>query len=236
MINKDSSRSLHVFFLADRARIRALGTLFRRRHSAQRCSPITWSCSADCRCTCGAWLRRTRRSPSLFAARRKSGTADDYGRWSVYLSPGEAGGPFQLTVKATNTITLNDILVGDVWVASGQSNMEFAMNGLVNAAGGNRGRAISQDSHLPGRSTSPQTIRWKMSSSKGWVACTPETVADSSAVAYFFARNVQQKLGVPIGLIETFWGGTAAESWTSLRSLSADACAHARVRVAGKNG
>src|SRR5580693_1155084 len=63
-----------------------------------------------------------------FRGETKSCAADDDGRWSVYLSPGEAGGPFQMNIKATNTIALNDILVGDVWVASGQSNMEFAMN------------------------------------------------------------------------------------------------------------
>jgi len=67
-----------------------------------------------------------------FRGKTKSGTADDDGRWSVFLSPGEAGGPFQLSIKATNTIVLNDILVGDVWVASGQSNMEFPMTGLAN--------------------------------------------------------------------------------------------------------
>ena len=68
-----------------------------------------------------------------FRGETKSCTADDDGRWSVYLSPGEAGGPFQMSIKATNAITLNDILVGDVWVASGQSNMEFPMTEIGRA-------------------------------------------------------------------------------------------------------
>jgi sialate O-acetylesterase len=68
-----------------------------------------------------------------FRGETKSGTADDLGRWSISLSPGEAGGPFQLSIVATNTITLDDVLVGDVWVASGQSNMEFPMTGLNKA-------------------------------------------------------------------------------------------------------
>lgn len=157
-----------------------------------------------------------------FRGQTKAATTDDDGRWSVFMSPGEAGGPFELTIKATNTIVLNDILVGDVWVASGQSNMEFAMTSLVNpeaeiAAAQFPKIRIFMVKHKPADYPLDNV------ESKGWAACTPETVADSSAVAYFFARNIQQKVGVPIGLIETFWGGTAAESWTSLHGLSADA-------------
>jgi sialate O-acetylesterase len=161
-----------------------------------------------------------------FRGETKSGTADDLGRWSIYLSPGEAGGPFQLSIKATNTIVLNDILVGDVWVASGQSNMEFPMTGLVNAeaeiaAAQYPKIRLFQVNQRP--ADYPQENVETKAEAKTWAPCTPESVAKSSAVAYFFARNLQQKIGVPIGLIETFWGGTPAESWTSLRSLSADA-------------
>ena len=159
---------------------------------------------------------------AAFRGETKSAAADDDGRWSVYLSPGEAGGPFQLTVKATNTIVVNDILVGDVWVASGQSNMEFPMTDLANAQ-----TEIAAAQYPKIRlfmvKHKPADYPLEDVESKGWAACTPETVATSSAAAYFFARHLQQKLGVPIGLIESFWGGTAAESWTSLRSLSADA-------------
>jgi sialate O-acetylesterase len=157
-----------------------------------------------------------------FRSETKSTTADDNGRWSIFLSPGDAGGPFQLSVKATNTITLDDVLVGDVWVASGQSNMEFPMTGLVNAQT-EIAAAQSPRIRLFRVDHKPADYPLENVSSKGWAACTPETVADSSAVAYFFARNIQQKLGVPIGLIETYWGGTPAESWTSLHALSADA-------------
>jgi sialate O-acetylesterase len=156
-----------------------------------------------------------------FRGETKSGTADDLGRWSIYLPPSEAGGPFQLSIKAANTIVLNDILVGDVWVASGQSNMEFPMTGLINsdteiaAAQFPKIRLFRVDQK-------PADYPLEDVEAKTWVACTPDSAAKSSAVAYFFARNLQQKLGVPIGLIETFWGGTAAESWTSLRALSAD--------------
>jgi sialate O-acetylesterase len=158
-----------------------------------------------------------------FRGQSQSTVADELGRWSLYFSPGEAGGPFQLTVRGTNIIDLSDILVGDVWVASGQSNMEFPMTQLTDAqteiatARNPRIRLLHVD-HNP--SDYPlENITAKLA----WTDCNPESVADFSAVAYFFGRNLQQKIGVPIGLIESSWGGTPAESWTSLHALSADA-------------
>lgn len=157
-----------------------------------------------------------------FRGETQSATADDLGRWSLYLSPGEAGGPFPMVIKASNTIQLNDVLVGDVWVASGQSNMEFSMKGLANpdaeiAAAQFPKIRIFRVEHRP--SDYPRGDV----EAKTWALCTPENVAETSAVAYYFARDIQQKENVPIGLLETFWGGTPAESWTSLHSLSADA-------------
>lgn len=157
-----------------------------------------------------------------FRGETKATTADELGRWNLYLSPGEAGGPFQITIKATNTIVLSDVLVGDVWVASGQSNMEFSMKSLANAdaeiaAAQYPKIRILRVEHRP--SDYPRSNV----DVKPWVACTPETVAESSAVAYYFARDLSQRLDVPIGLMESFWGGTPAESWTSLHSLAADA-------------
>jgi sialate O-acetylesterase len=160
---------------------------------------------------------------ATFRGETQSAIADDLGRWSLYFSPGGAGGPFQLTVKGTNVITLSDVLVGDVWVASGQSNMEFPMTELTNAqteiatAKYPRIRLLRVD-HNP--SDYPvENIIAKLA----WTDCNPESVADFSAAAYFFARNLQQNIGVPLGVIESSWGGTAAESWTSLDALSADA-------------
>jgi sialate O-acetylesterase len=159
---------------------------------------------------------------ATFRGETKSTIADTLGRWSLYLSPGEAGGPFQLEIKGTNTITLNDVLVGDVWVASGQSNMEFPMHELANpapeiAAAQYPKIRIFRVEHRP--SDYPRADV----EAKTWVACTPESVEDSSAVAYYFARDLYQKMNVPIGVVESFWGGTAAEAWTSLHTLSADA-------------
>lgn len=156
-----------------------------------------------------------------FRGETQSTAADDLGRWSLYLSPGEAGGPFPMVIKASNTIQFNDVLVGDVWVASGQSNMEFPMKQLANpdteiAAAQYPKIRILRVEHRP--SDYPRSDV----DAKTWVPCTPENVAETSAVAYYFARDISQKENVPVGLIETFWGGTPAESWTSLHSLSTD--------------
>jgi sialate O-acetylesterase len=156
-----------------------------------------------------------------FRGETKSTAADELGRWSLYLSAGEAGGPFEMQLKGTNAIVVKDVLVGDVWVASGQSNMEFHMADLNNAESEIAGAqypkirifmVAQRPSDYP-RSDVP---------AKTWALCTPESVKDSSAVAYYFARDLHQKMNVPIGLLESFWGGTAAESWTSLRTLSSD--------------
>ena len=157
-----------------------------------------------------------------FRGETRSATADELGRWSIYLPAGEAGGPFSMVAKATNAITLSDVMVGDVWVASGQSNMEFPMTGLKNAdaeiaAAQHPEIRIFMVDHRPADYPQPDVP------AKTWAACTPERAAKSSAVAYYFAREVAAKQHVTVGLIETFWGGTTAESWTSLRSLSADA-------------
>jgi sialate O-acetylesterase len=159
---------------------------------------------------------------AAFRGETKSTSADELGRWSVYLSPGEAGGPFQMTVKGTNTIVLTDVLVGDVWVASGQSNMEFPMKALANA---DSEIAAAQYPKIRMFRVEHRPSEFPRSDvdAKTWAPCTPETVDDSSAVAYFFARDLYQKMNIPIGLVESFWGGTPAESWTSLHALSADA-------------
>jgi len=157
-----------------------------------------------------------------FRNETRSAIANELGRWSLYLSPGEAGGPFQMTIQGNNTLTLSDILVGDVWVASGQSNMELPMTRVTNSAAE---IAAANDPKIRLFQVNKKASDHPLTDveAKTWVACTPETVADSSAVAYFFARDLRQKESVPIGLIESYWGGTAAEAWTSLRALSADA-------------
>ncbi len=136
------------------------------------------------------------------------------GKWKVSLEPMQAGGPFQLLVKGENAITLSNILVGEVWICSGQSNMEWRVQNSNNPeaeiANGNypRIRHIKVPNTI---SAEPlDDIR-----ETEWMICSPETVGQFTAVGYFFARELQKELNVPIGLINTSWGGTHVETWTS---------------------
>ncbi len=147
-------------------------------------------------------------------------TADKEGAWAVKLRPLKAGGPFPLTVKGKNTITLNKVYVGEVWVCSGQSNMEFALKTAFEADKAIQG-ASNPNIHLlmvPKKRSdsvlSDVTTKWE--------ECSPQSVAGFSAVAYYFGRDLEKDLHVPIGLIASYWGGTPAESWTREQILTSD--------------
>jgi sialate O-acetylesterase len=145
--------------------------------------------------------------------------ADKKGDWSVSIATREAGGPFPMTIAGNNKIELKDVYVGEVWVCSGQSNMEWSVNGS-NAADKESAKSEPANPMLrvfnvkKAVKTSPVTeVGGK------WVEASPETVGGFSAAGYFFARELQKKLKVPIGLIHSSWGGTRAEAWTSARVL-----------------
>ncbi len=148
-----------------------------------------------------------------------STTAKD-GKWKVELAPLKAGGPFEMTIAGDNTIKLSDILVGEVWIASGQSNMQWSVKqsddpqNTVNNSANPQIHLIT----VPRRATpEPQAdIDAK------WEKCGPETIGEFSAVAYFFGRDLEKQLKVPVGLISTNYGGTPAEAWTSHAGLEAD--------------
>lgn len=153
-----------------------------------------------------------------FRAARAQTTADPNGRWQVTLPAQVAGGPFELTVQASDTLRLTDVLVGDVWLASGQSNMEWP---LRNAANGPAETAAARFPNLrlfavPNRAElRPQT---ELAGGE-WQPCTPESAAEFSAVAYYFGRDLLQRYNVPVGLIAADWGGTVAEAWVSAEAL-----------------
>lgn len=146
---------------------------------------------------------------------------DRLGRWSVHLPAGEAGGPFEMTIRGSNVHTLRDVLVGDVWVASGQSNMEWPMNLSADAA---REIAAARHSRIRLVRAMHKTSQYPMEDLAGemWRECTPESAANFSAVAYHFGRLIQQSAGVPVGLVQTAWGGTPIDGWTSLGAISGD--------------
>ncbi len=148
------------------------------------------------------------------AGKSATGKADAAGKWMVRLPAMTAGGPFMLTVKGNkSTVRFKNVLVGEVWVCSGQSNMGFAVKSAINAeqeiAAANypKIRLITVN-----RKVSPSPL--EDVETDGWKVCTPETVPGFSAVAYFFGRDLHRELNVPVGLINTSWGGTAIEPWT----------------------
>jgi len=146
------------------------------------------------------------------------------GKWKIYLKPHKAGGPFTLTIAGENTITINNVLVGEVWVCSGQSNMAFGFAGSTSAktetptANYPKLRMFNVNSKL---TLNPQT-----EVSGQWIECSPATVKDFSAVGYFFGRDIHKATGVPVGMIRSAVGGTAAQLWTSLTSLEKEPSLH----------
>ena len=151
---------------------------------------------------------------------------DSLGNWSLFLPPESSGGPYQIIVSGSNKIVLDDVLIGDVWFASGQSNMEFPLKGWPGAPLKDSAQEIAHAGqpqirllHIPQKAADFPLFN----SAASWTVCSPETAANFSAVAYFFGRELAARERVPIGLIDATWGGTVAEAWTSLEAISADA-------------
>jgi sialate O-acetylesterase len=152
-----------------------------------------------------------------FAGQEAKATANKQGDWRVRLPKMEANAKGQkLTVKGKNTVELDDVLVGEVWVGSGQSNMEWPMTVTQNAK-----ERISAANHPTIRlyhihklqASSPLRDVPVLNVRSSWKACTPETVPNFSAVLYYFGARLQKDLDVPIGLINSSWGGSPIEQW-----------------------
>ena len=155
-----------------------------------------------------------------FNSRTAQTTADQNGRWQTFIGPFKGGGPFVLTIRGANALTFKNVLVGEVWICSGQSNMEFP---LVNAKGGAEAAAQANYPEIHLFTVDKSTAASPLDNVKGrWVVTTPDQVGQFSAVGYFFGRELYQRLKIPIGLIHTSWGGTPAEAWTSYEGLAAN--------------
>lgn len=150
--------------------------------------------------------------------------SDENGKWSVTLPTPEAGGPYTMTISAKDTsITVNNILIGDVWFCSGQSNMEMPVAGwppndtIINSAKTIRDASIPEIRlFVVQRNVSGQPLEDCVGK---WQVSTPESVNQFSATAFFFGRKLNSELHKPIGLIESAWGGTPSEAWTSAEWL-----------------
>jgi len=174
-----------------------------------------------------------------FHGQRHTTTATASGEWKLELKAVDAGGPFTLRIIGTNTIELQDILVGEVWLCSGQSNMEMGVKVSLESE-----REVTEADypqirlfHIPKKfSAEPQR-----DVDAAWKHCTPENIAAGgwggfSAVAYSFGRELHRELGVPIGLIQSAWGGTRIEPWTPPAGFAAEeAVAHIYEEIQLKN-
>jgi sialate O-acetylesterase len=154
---------------------------------------------------------------------RYTAKADELGNFKIMVTTPSYGGPYTVSISDGEVTKLSNVLIGDVWICSGQSNMEMPLAGW--------GKVINyeqevKDANYPNirllqgiRIASNVPLDDAKVANGGWTACTPQYVAEFSSVAYFFARELNKRTGIPIGLIHTSWGGTIAEAWTSAATL-----------------
>ncbi|MEN6456771.1 MAG: sialate O-acetylesterase, partial [Prolixibacteraceae bacterium] len=144
--------------------------------------------------------------------------ADNNGNWKLKVKTPKAGGPYSITISDGKELKLNDVLIGEVWVCSGQSNMEMPVKGFRNqpVTGSNEAIANSANELIRLFTVTKNTSLEPLDDFTGqWAECAPENVANFSATAYYFGRMLQKALGVPVGLINSSWGGTRIEPWIS---------------------
>ena len=149
-----------------------------------------------------------------FAGQKHTAKVSDGGRWEVHLDPMKANAKGQtLTIRGSSKLELTDVLVGEVWLCSGQSNMEWRVVQSANSKEeiANANHPLIRHIKIPHKlSPKPQDNV----SSSGWQPCTPQVVANFTAVGYYFGRHLHKELNVPVGLIGSNWGGTRIEPWT----------------------
>jgi len=164
------------------------------------------------------WANPGEKVTVQYNGQKISGNANSDGKWIVQLNMMKAGGPYEMHINGKNEIVLKNILIGDIWVCSGQSNMEFQLNKSNDAA-----NEIVLANYP---SIRLYTIKRRMSekplddiNNSKWEICSPATAAEFSAVGYYFGKDLLAHLNVPIGLINTNWGGTNVEAWTSMETM-----------------
>lgn len=149
-------------------------------------------------------------------------TADGNGDWHVMLDPLPTDKPLQLKVKGKNELVVNDVLVGEVWICSGQSNMQWAVQSSNDADLEKLAAKYPGIRMINFPQVGTQDSIWSHDQRR-WAVCTPESVPGFSAVGYFFARQLHETLGVPIGMINNAWGGSACEAWIARSHFEKDA-------------
>jgi sialate O-acetylesterase len=152
-----------------------------------------------------------------FNGQIKTAKTDAFGNWQTVFSPMKAGGPFKMKINDNNALLLKDIMIGDVWLCSGQSNMEMS---LFRAKNRDHEIAVAKHPSIRLFTVVKHPAGKPQKELKGqWTVCSPDTAKSFSAVGYFFGRDLSKKLNVPIGLIHSSWGGTQGEAWTPMETL-----------------
>ncbi len=159
------------------------------------------------------WAEPGEKVTVSFAGQTKNCTAGADGKWMVKLGKLKCGETAAMMVKGNNTLTINDVLIGEVWLGSGQSNMAFTVNRAKDFEQEKAAANLPKIRHFRESSGAAPTPQEKCSGK--WELCSPDTVGGFSAIAYFFGRELHRKLGVPVGLINSSVGGTPVEAWTS---------------------
>ena len=168
-------------------------------------------------------------TPSWRMEKSFNAKADASGNWKIIMPTPSAGGPYLLKIKGNNVIELKDVLVGEVWVCSGQSNMVFSLKSSKNA------KAEIALANFPTiryfsvkRQYGPQ--EFKDAPGSQWEKTSSETAGSFSAVAYYFAKKINQQLNVPVGIVYAAWGGTPAEAWAPSSTLKSDSALYLPVK------
>jgi len=176
--------------------------------------------------TVWGWADADEQVTVTLGEQKQTATADSTGQWKVQFGPLKRGGPMDVTAAGKNTITVHNVLVGEVWVCSGQSNMEFALwnHGVFGGAKNEEQEVAAANYPQIRLFIVKKAVAGKPQSDvEGqWVVANPETAGNFSAVGYFFGRDLYRATKYPIGLIDSSWGGTEAEAWTSDEALEAD--------------
>ena len=158
-------------------------------------------------------------SVTLAGHSAKTKTADN-GIWSLELPAVKAGENLDLTIQGNNSLTLKNVIVGDIWVCSGQSNMEMGLNGCLGAEDDVKAADLPKIRRIKIRTEQSGVPAIDAPAATPWQVCTPQTAGGFTAVGFYFAREIQQKTGVPIGIVDDNWGGTPIEPWVASEGLA----------------
>jgi sialate O-acetylesterase len=166
------------------------------------------------------WADPAEQVSVTLAGKSAATKADAAGAWSVELPALAKGKDLKMTVKGNNQLAVNNIIVGDIWICSGQSNMEMTLRGCQGAPQDIAAADLPEIRHIKIKRTKATDPQADAVVEMPWVECSPKTAAGFTGAGFYFAREVQKQTGVPIGLISTNWGGTRIEPWTAPEGLA----------------